>query len=114
MSFNSVVYFILFCLDSLCIRESGVLKSPASAEMGLVCIMKSSGTLFMRLDASELVSVCLVCNVFMVNCSLHYNEVSFLSSGNFSLESVLSDNRIEMPVCFLVLLSWILFLLLSL
>lgn len=59
----------------------------------------------MRLDAWAIVHVCLVCNVFMVNCSLHYNDVSFLSSGKFSLESVLSTNRIEMPVCFLVLFA---------
>lgn len=55
-----------------------------------------------------------ICNVFLVHCSLRKNEVSFRSSDKFRLECVLSDNRIEMPVCFLVLFAWILFLILSL
>lgn len=57
MLFNSDVS-LLFCPDSLCIRESRVLKSPTSAELGLACIMRFSGTLSMTLNALEFVHVC--------------------------------------------------------
>lgn len=56
MLFNSDVSLLLS--RHLCIRESRVLKSPTSAELGLACIMRSSGTLSMTLNALEFVHVC--------------------------------------------------------
>lgn len=52
------MFLYFFCPDSLCIREGRVLKSPTSAELGLAYIIKSSDTLFMRLNGLEFMYVC--------------------------------------------------------
>lgn len=73
------------------VRESRVLKSPTIVELRLICVLKSIGTLFMKLGASEFVIYVYYYNVFLVNCFLLQNEVFVISSDDkFSLEFILS------------------------
>lgn len=82
--------FHIFGSDPMSVRESRVLKLPTIIELGLICVLKSIGTLFMKLGASEFV-IYVYYYVFLINCFLLQNQVSFISSDDkFSLEFILS------------------------
>lgn len=96
---------LIFFLGDLYIGEWKVLKSPTTTVLGSVCGFSSNVISFLKLGV-----IVFGTSMFrmVISCWKNFHLISiksppYLISSNVGLKSVLSDLRLAMPACFLVL-----------